>query len=82
MVLDFPSWFFPFIITAGIIGILVAIILFAFWVWMIVDCAMREYRNNVEKVIWLLAIIFFGWIGALVYFLVVRLINEKGLFKK
>ena len=61
-----------------IIGILV----FLFWLWMIVDCARRDFRNNIEKVVWLVVIALGSWIGALVYFIVVRSINHKGLFKK
>ena len=58
------------------------ILFLAFWVWMIVDAAKRKFKNDVEKIVWLLVIVFGHWIGALVYFIVVRMYNPKGLAKK
>ena len=46
---------------------------------MIVDCARRDFRNSTEKVIWLLVVVLAGWIGALIYFIVVKNINPLGL---
>ncbi|QDU32839.1 hypothetical protein KS4_08750 [Poriferisphaera corsica] len=51
----------------GLIGLLFLI----FWIWMLVDCCTKQFKNN-DKVIWILVIIFAGGIGALIYFLVGR----------
>jgi len=40
-----------------------------FCLWMIVDCVKRE-RQTLEKILWLLLIIFVPVIGPLIYFLV------------
>ncbi len=63
-------------------AILLAIVFLAFWIWMIVDCAKRKFRNDVEKVLWLVIIVLGHWVGAIVYFIVVRMYNTKGLIKR
>lgn len=45
---------------------------FAFWIWTIVDCATNESSEGNNKLIWILIILFTGWIGALIYFFVRR----------
>ncbi len=44
------------------------------WVWMIIDCAQREFLppKQDQKIIWILVIVLAGWIGALIYYLVVK----------
>lgn len=74
-------FFWPF--TAAMIGaafILTALLL-AFWIWMIVDCAKRKFKNDTEKIIWILVIVFAHWFGSLVYFIVIKLYNPKGLIE-
>ena len=44
----------------------------AFWIWMVIDCAMKEPSDGNDKLVWILIIIFTHWIGALIYFLVRR----------
>ncbi len=74
--------FWPFAFAFGGALIILGILLVIFWIWMLIDCAKRKYRNGVEKVVWVLVIIFMGWIGALIYFIIIRSINPKGLAKK
>ncbi len=51
---------------------------FAFWIWMIVDCAKRNFKKDIEKVVWILVLIFTGIIGALIYYFVVKADDKKG----
>lgn len=46
--------------------------LFAFWLWMLVDCLKYEPSGGNDKVVWVLVIIFAQIVGALVYFFVRR----------
>tara|TARA_B100000029_G_C16707542_1_gene641939 strand:- start:8 stop:202 length:195 start_codon:yes stop_codon:yes gene_type:complete len=46
-----------------VLGILASI----FWVWMLVECAVKEI-NNSDKVTWVIIIALTGWIGAIVYY--------------
>jgi hypothetical protein len=48
----------PFIIIFG-----------AFWLWMLIDCIKRQFE---DKTMWILLIIFFNFIGAILYFFMMR----------
>lgn len=45
-----------------------------FWIWMLVDVLKREFPKDKEndKIIWLLVVILTHWIGALVYYFLVK----------
>ncbi len=75
-------FWFPFMAVGFGIMFIVGILAFLFWLWMIVDCAKRSLQNDVEKIVWLVIIVLGSWIGALVYFIVIRSINHNGLFSK
>ena len=61
MFICFPLFIFP-----------IALLLLAFWIWMIVDCATKEPSEGNNKIIWILVIILTSWIGALIYYFVRR----------
>lgn len=63
-------------------GMVIGILIFLFWIWMIVDCALRNFRNNAEKIVWLIVIILFGWIGALIYLFVIFFGSPRGLARR
>lgn len=73
--------FFPFNLIFGALGIILYILVIAFWVWMIIDCAKRKFRRGWEKIIWLLVVIFGQSLGALIYLIVIFFMNKKGLAK-
>jgi len=60
----------------GAIGILLAVALgvffFIFWVSMLVDCLKRRFKNDNDKLVWTLVIIFVGLLGAVIYYFVVK----------
>lgn len=57
--------------------LLVGVAFFAFWIWMLVDCATKEPSQGNDKIIWILVIILTNWIGALIYFFVRRPERKK-----
>ena len=69
----YHDWFFMpgFMAFGSVIGIL----FLSFWIWMIVDCAKRTFKNSNDKLVWIVVIIFAKIIGALIYFFVVK--NRK-----
>jgi len=50
----------------------VGIIGTVFWLWMLIDCAVKEPSSGNDKLIWILIILLTHLIGALIYFLVRR----------
>jgi hypothetical protein len=71
--------FFYFILMGGMCFF--GVLLFAFWIWMIVDCVTNEPPSN-DKIVWVLIVIFLNWIGATVYFFARRRNRNKGQFFK
>ncbi len=49
-----------------------AITLTAFWFWTIVDCAIRDHRKEIDKLVWVLVIVSTYIFGSLAYLLVWR----------
>lgn len=64
----------------GIIGVLlfimalvvIPILASIFWIWMLVDCATRNFKNKNDKVVWILVIILLHIIGAMIYYFLIR----------
>ena len=56
-------------------GIIVGALFLIFWIWMIVDCAKRNFKGQNEKIVWILVILFAKIVGAIIYFFVVK--NRK-----
>lgn len=58
------------LVILGVLG-------FVFWLWMLIDCLKRPddkfaIGGNYAKLIWALVIVFVGFIGALIYFFLVK----------
>lgn len=62
-----------FVLLIGL-AIVASIALFVLWIWMLVDCAQSPHdpRNPNTRLIWILVLIFTGWLGALLYYFIVR----------
>lgn len=63
----------------GIFGLFFRLIFFAisifalvFCILMLIDCVKRKFKEDSEKIIWVLVIVFTGIIGALIYYFVVK----------
>ena len=78
MVSEFGLLFIPLIMFC----LVLAISFSAFWIWMIIDCAKRNFKNDNEKIVWILIIVLAQFIGALIYFFVIKLPNNKHISKK
>ena len=63
------EYVFKFIIKIFLIILPFIIIFGAFWLWMLIDCARRQFE---DKTMWILLILFFNVIGAILYFFTVR----------
>lgn len=51
--------------------------LMGFWIWMIIDCATKDFPGDNDKVVWILVIVLGNWVGALIYFFVGRPRGKK-----
>ena len=67
---DMPG--FGMFVSFGIIAILIGVFLFLFWLWMMSDCLKRDFKKDYEKVVWVLVMIFLHFLGAVIYYFVVK----------
>jgi cytochrome c oxidase assembly factor CtaG len=67
----------------AILFTLIAVTLFIlgslFWLWMLVDCPMKESSDGSDKLVWIIIIIFTHFIGAVAYFLFRRPQRFEGM---
>jgi hypothetical protein len=68
----FPSYIFKKIGSIFLIIIPLLLIISIFWIWMLIDCAKRNFTGSNDKVIWILIIIFTGIVGAIIYYFIVK----------
>ncbi|MFP4424371.1 MAG: PLDc N-terminal domain-containing protein [Candidatus Woesearchaeota archaeon] len=66
--LIFIVFWFMFIFAIITIGSLFTV----FWIWMLIDAIQRDYKNENDKVLWIVVIALTGFIGALIYYFVVK----------
>jgi len=52
--------------------ILLGVAGFAFWIWMLIDCATEEPSTGNDKLVWIVIIVFTHIIGASIYYFVRR----------
>ncbi len=71
--------FMSMMLGFGIFGLLfclvfalISIFAFVFWIVMLLDCVKKKFKEDIEKIVWVLVIIFTGIIGALIYYFVVK----------
>jgi hypothetical protein len=56
----------------GLVMFGISIFAFVFWILMIVDCVKRKFKEDSEKIVWILVVIFTGIIGAFIYYFLVK----------
>ncbi len=55
----------------------IAILGTVFWIWMIIDCAKRDFKKDNDKVIWILVIVLLQLIGAIIYYFTIKKSDKK-----
>jgi hypothetical protein len=61
-----------FLIFGGLIGLLLGLLIFIFWLWMLVDAIGNNRLSSSERVLWVLVVFFLPFVGSLIYYLVGR----------
>lgn len=70
----------PFVVGGGLLSLLAAVTLVVFWIWMIVDCIKRKFNEDLEKIVWILIMLFANWLGALTYFIIIKILHKRGIY--
>lgn len=61
----------------GLVVLAAALFLFVFWLWMLVDCLKRDFKRDIDKVVWIIVLIFLHLLGAIVYYFVVKIPSKN-----
>ena len=65
-----PSWLLFLMMNSAVRGVLVLVSIF--WIWVLIDCLVKEPSDTNDKVAWMLFILFVPPVGALVYYFIRR----------
>ena len=57
-----------FMLTFGAFALFAGV----FWIWMLIECAMKEPSEGNDKIVWIIIILFMNWLGALIYLIARR----------
>lgn len=63
----------------GLAVLAAAAFLFIFWLWMIVDCLKRNFKRDIDKVVWVLVLVFLHLLGAVIYYFVVKVPSRNSV---
>jgi len=56
----------------GLIMMIIGLALFIFWVWALIDILKSDFKDSINKLIWLLVVFFFYVFGAVLYYFIGR----------
>lgn len=73
----FPFVLLPFIVLFGLLGFVIGVASFIFWIVMLVDAIQRKFKSTNDKIVWVLVIIFTHIVGAVIYYFLVKKHNRK-----
>ena len=65
-----------------LLAIAAVIFLFVFWIKMLIESIKRNFKNENEKIVWVLVIVLLGFLGAAIYYFVVKANDKKEIKKK
>lgn len=65
-------WLAILIIFLIILIFAIAILSLVFWIFMIIDCATRKFKQDSEKIVWIIVLVFLHVLGALIYYFVIK----------
>ena len=63
ILLDIESWIGG--LSIGVI--IIAILLVLIWIWAIFDIIKRPFESGLVKILWILAVLFFPFVGVILY---------------
>ena len=68
---------FGMFVGFGVAAVAIGVLLFLFWLWMLIDCLKRDFKGNYDKIVWVLVMVFLHILGALIYYFVVKVQDNK-----
>lgn len=64
--------FIMFFVLIWIVFLAIGVLALIFWIFMIVDAAQRKFKQENDKIAWILIVVLAGIIGAAIYYFVIK----------
>ena len=71
----FGTFIFMMLFFVSIFAI--AVLAIIFWIFMLVDAARRNFKDENDKVVWILIVVLLGLLGAIIYYFVIKIKDKK-----
>ena len=55
-----------------ILGVLVGLIFLVLWIWALIDILKSDFKDNINKIIWLLVVFVLNFLGVVLYYFIGR----------
>ena len=59
-------------LIGGVLALIIALGVFIFWLWALIDILKSDFRGSSNKIVWLLVVFFLYGLGALLYYFIGR----------
>ena len=56
----------------GLAGAVLVIFLIVFWILMLIDAIQRKFKNDSDKIVWIIVLVFLQLLGAIIYYFIVK----------
>ncbi len=60
-----------FFMTSPLFWVLGAILVL-FWLWMFVDCLKKNFKKDMDKLVWIIVLLYLNIVGAFLYYFLVK----------
>jgi len=61
------------ILSFVLLFVIILILAIIFWIFMLIDSIKRKYKDENDKIAWILVIVLVGILGAIIYYFVVKI---------
>jgi len=55
-----------------ILGALLGFVVFVLWIWALIDILKSDFKDNINKIIWLLVVFVLNFLGVVLYYFIGR----------
>lgn len=59
-------------LTANPLFLVLAAVVIVFWLWMFVDCLNKNFKKEMDKLVWVIVLLYLNILGAFLYYFLVK----------
>mgnify|MGYP001571434010 CR=1 FL=1 len=59
-------------LIANPLFLILGVALVFFWLWMFVDCLSRNFKKEMDKLVWIIVLLYLNILGAFLYYFLVK----------